>query len=188
MNHPHGPSGDGSPGQQPRPGFATYHFPEPVPQPPPSGVTGIMAVAFAGLVAVACLGVSLLAFLGLIGVSLLDTDSRVQTSVGISGSVLPVLILGILLTFVAGLLLAAGTVKLAQRKMAGRRLVVGGCGVTIAANLLSLGYAASATGPYISGGTFALLGLIFPMATLVLVLVPSTTAWITAKRKSTGAY
>lgn len=188
MNHPHGPYGDGSPGQPPRPGFAPYRFPPPVPQASPSGVTGIIAAVLAGLGAVAYLGGSLLGVLSLVGINAFDTDPLIQTSVGISGPVLPVLILGIVLTFVSGLLLTAGTVTLAQRKMAGRWFVVGGCAVAIAGNLLSLGYAASGMGLYGSGGAFALLGFIFPIATLVLVVLPSTTAWITAKRKPSSSH
>lgn len=186
MDHPHEPQPP--PGQQPRPGFAPYRFPQSAPPPSRSGATAIVAAVLAGLGAVACLGGSLLGILGAVGINALDTDSRVQTSVGIAGGVRPVLILGIVLTFVAGLLLTAGTVTLAQRKMTGRWFVVGGCAVTIAGNLLSLGYAASAMGSYVSGGAFALLGFIMPIATLVLVVVPSTTAWITAKPKPSDSY
>lgn len=185
MNHPHGP--EHQPDHPPRPGFAPYRFPQPAPQPAPSGVTGITAAVLAGLSAAACLGGSLLGVLGLMGISALDTDSRVQTSVGIAGGVLPVLILEIMLNFVSGLLLAAGTAALAQRKMTGRRLVVGGCAVTIGANLLSLGYVASGT-PFFSGATVALLGLLLPIATLVLVTLPPTTTWINAKRRRSRPY
>lgn len=177
MNHPHE-----QPGDPPRPGFAPYNFPQPAPQASPSGVTAIIATVLAGLGAVACLGHGLLGFLGLMGISALDTDAGVRTAVGIAGGVLPVLILGIVLNFVAGLLLAAGTAELAQRKRTGRRLVVTGCAVTIGANLLSLGYVASAT-PYFNGAAVALLGLLFPIATLVLVTLPPTSTWINTKRR-----
>lgn len=186
MNHPHDP--EQQPGKPPRPGFAPYQFPQPAPQPPASGATGIIAALLAGLGAVACLGGSLVGVLDLVGIDALDTDSRIQTSVGIAGAVLPVLILGIVLNVVAGVLLTAGTVALARRKMTGRWFVVGGCAVTIAGNLLSLGYATSATGLYGSGGTIVLLGLVFPITTLVLVLVPSTTTWITARREPSSPY
>ncbi|PRC41370.1 hypothetical protein C6A85_000000115965 [Mycobacterium sp. ITM-2017-0098] len=185
MNHPRPP--EHPPGQPPRPGFAPYRFPQPAPQPAPSGVTGITAAVLAGLGAVACLGVSLFGLLGLLGISALDTDSRVQTSVGIAGGVLPVLIFGIVLNVVSGVLLALGTAALARRKPTGRRLVVGGCVVTIGANLLSLGYVAPAT-PYVSGATVALLGLLFPIATLVLVTLPPTTTWINARRRRIRPY
>ena len=186
MDRPHEPQPP--PGQQPRPGFAPYGFRQPAPPASRSGTTGIIAAVLAGVGAVACLGGSLLGILGVVGITALDTDSQVQTSVGIAGGVRPVLILGIVLTFVAGLLLTAGTVRLAQRKMTGRWFVVAGCAVTIAGNLLSLGYAASAMGSYGSGGAFALLGFIFPIATLVLVVMPSTTAWINAKPKPSSSY
>jgi hypothetical protein len=186
VSHPHGP--EHRPDQPPRPGFAPYRFPQPAPRPAPSGVTGIIATVLAGLGAAMCLGGSLLGILGLAGVSGFGSGSRIQTSVGISGAVLPVLILGIVLNLVSGALLTAGTVTLAQRRTSGRRFVVSGCAVTLAGNLLSLGYATSAMGPNGGGATFALLGLIFPIATLVLVLVPSTNAWITAKRRPSSPY
>ncbi|MGB3351931.1 MAG: hypothetical protein WBB00_04070 [Mycobacterium sp.] len=186
MEHPYEPQPP--PGQQPRPGFAPYRFPQSAPPPSRSGATGIIAAVLAGVGAVACLGGSLFGILGVVGINTLDTDPMIQTSVGIAGGVRPVLILGIVLTFVAGLLLTAGTVTLAQRKMAGRWFVVGGCAVTIAGNLLSLGYAASAMGAYGSSGAVALLAFIFPIATLVLVVMPSTTAWIAAKRKPSSFY
>lgn len=199
MSHPQGPDGQGRPGQQPgstphdpgrppRPGFAPYGFRDPAPRPSPSGATGIAAAVLAGLGAVGCLGGSLVGLLGLVGIDVLGTESRIQTSVGISGAVLPVLIFGIVLGVVSGILLAAGSVALARRTMTGRRLVAGGCAATIAGNLLSLGYAASAMGPHGSAGAIALLGFLVPIVTLILVLVPSTTAWIKAKRVAAKPY
>jgi len=183
VNNPLDPHRQGhQPVRPPRPGFAPYEFPQPARRPSPSGVTGIISTVLAGLGAVACLGSGLFALLGLMGIGTLDTDSRVRTAVGISGGVLPVLILGIVLNFVAGLLLAAGTAELAQRKKTGRRLVVAGCAVTVGANLLSLGYVASAT-PYFDAEAVALLSLLFPIATLVMVTLPPTTTWINAKRR-----
>lgn len=176
MSQPH----EHPPGPPPRPGFAPYRFPQPAPRAPRSGVTAIIAAVLAGVGAVACLGGSLFGVLGLLGISALDLDSRVHTAVGISGAVLPVLILGIVLNIVAGLLLAAGSARLLQRKVTGRRLVVVGCAITIGVNLLSLGYVAAAT-PYLSGPTLALMGLLFPIATLVLVTLPPTTAWLNAR-------
>lgn len=185
MTSPHGPHGQGSGGQQPSypPGFAPYPFRQPVPRPAPSAVTAIIAALLAGLAALACLSGGLLGILGLAGFGVLEADSRVRTSVGIAGSLLPVLILGILLNVVAGILLAAGTVKLARRKISGRRLVVGGSALTLGGTLLSLGYVTVAT-PYSSlgGSGFALLGLVVPIATLVMVSLPPTTAWLRARR------
>ncbi len=180
MDHPHDPHREPDP--PPRPGFAPYRFPPPPPQASPNPVTGIIAVVLAGFVAVTCLSGSIFGVLGLIGVSPPGTHANIRTSVGVAGGVLPVLILGIVLNVVAGLLLAAGTAALAQRTRLGRRLVVGGCAVTIGTNLLSLGYAASVT-PYFNGAAVALLGLLFPIATLVVVTVPPTTTWINARRR-----
>ncbi|MDA2892216.1 hypothetical protein PDG61_14930 [Mycolicibacterium sp. BiH015] len=166
-------------GQQPsyRPGFAPYTFPEPAPRPSPSGVTVIIAAVLAGLGALTCLSEALLGILDLAGLSAPEGDSHVQTSVGIAGALLPVLILGILIDVVAGALLVAGTVVLARRRLTGRKLVVAGSAITIGGSLLSLGYVTAATTPY----GLALLGLLFPLATLVLVLLPPTTAWLKAR-------
>lgn len=173
-------------GQQPRyrPGFAPYTFPPPVPRPAPSGVTAIIAAVLAGLGALACLSEGLLGVLSLAGLSAPDGDSHVQTSVGIAGALLPVLVLGILLDVVAGVLLVAGTVLLARRRLTGRKLVVAGSAITIGGSLLSLGYVTAAATPYspVGADDFALLGLLFPIATLVMVLVPPTTAWLKARR------
>lgn len=164
-------------GQPPsyRPGFAPYNFPRPVPRPAPSRVTAIIAAVLAVLGALTCLSEALLGFLDLAGLS---ENSQVQTSVGIAGALLPVLVLGILLDVVAGVLLGVGSVMLARRRLTGRKLVVAGSAITIGGTLLSLGYVTAAATPY----GLALLGLLFPIATLVLVLVPPTTAWLTARR------
>ncbi|MFB1293993.1 hypothetical protein ACAG24_000630 [Mycobacterium sp. pW049] len=174
------------PGQPPshRPGFAPYAFRQPAPRPAPSSVTAIVAAVLAGLGALACLSGGVFGILDLAGVDAWREGSRVRTSVGIAGGLLPVLVLGVLLNVVAGMVLTAGTVMLARRKLSGRKLVVGGCAITIGASLLSLGYVTAATTPYGAVGSswFALLGLIFPIATLVSVLLPSTTAWLRARR------
>lgn len=80
-----------------------------------------------------------------------------------------------------------GAVNLAKRTMTGRWFVVSGCAVTLAGNLLSLGYVTSAPS-YFSGAAVALLGLLFPIVTLVLVTLPPTTAWINATPRRTNPY
>ena len=163
-------------GQQPsyRPGFVPDNFPQPVPRPSPSGLTAIIAAVLAGLSALTCLSEALLGILDLAGLS---GNSQVQTSVGIAGALLPVVVLGILLDVVAGVLLVVGAAMLARRRLTGRKLVVAGSAITIGGTLLSLGYVTAAATPY----GLALLGLLFPLATLMAVLVPPTTAWLKAR-------
>ncbi|MDV3123429.1 hypothetical protein M1247_00750 [Mycobacterium sp. 21AC1] len=149
---------------------------------PVSGTTGIFAGVLAGLGAVANLGGGLLGFIGLAAAGF-DTDTP-----GISGGVYALAILGLLLSVVCGLVLLAGTVTLLQRKMIGRWLVVGGCALSIVGGLISLGLAAALSSYAGFGGNFSgaaptVVGLIFPVVTIVLTLLPSTTAWIQAKQR-----
>lgn len=188
------------PGYQPQPGYQQPGFPQyqgypqqpgfpggyPPPAIPPlapaspSGGTGITAGVLAGLGALANLGAGIF---GLIGLAALNSDSTFQSASGISGGVSALLIVMTLLSVVIGLVLLAGTVMLLQRKMVGRWLVVAGCAMTIVGSLISLGLSAAVTARYgyYGGNGFAVLGLIFPIATLVLALLPATTAWIHAK-------
>jgi len=206
VNYPHGPYGQGFPGQQPgypppqqqgyppqQPGYPPhggYQY-QPVPPPAPSGVTGIIAAVLSGLGALANLGAGLFGLLAMIGLGALANEpSYANSSDGVGGAFVMLLFV-VLLGIGAGLLLAAGTVTLLLRKMIGRWLIVGGCALTIVGSLISFGIAAAVTAPYgaYSGGNgFAILGLIFPIATLVLVLLPPTTAWINAKRNPIRPY
>ncbi|QRY46975.1 hypothetical protein JVX93_09340 [Mycolicibacterium boenickei] len=152
------------------------HQPYGMPSPEPSGVTGIIAAVLAALGAVSGLGGGVLAAIGL---------AAAGTEASLSGGVYAVLIVAILFNFVFGLIIAVGAVLLFQRKMLGRWLVVGACALAILSSLISFGVAAAATsaayGSYRGGGVFALFGLVFPVATLVLAMLPSTTAWIKAR-------
>ena len=204
MNYPHGPYGQGFPGQQPgyppqqpgyppqQPGYPPYggYQQLPLPPPAPSGVTGIIAAVLAGLGAFTNLGAGLFGLLAMIGLGALASEPAYATSDGVGGAFV-MLVFVVLLGIGAGLLLAAGTVMLLLRKMIGRWLIVGGCALTIVGSLISFGVAAAVTAPYgaYSGGNgFAILGLIFPIATLVLVLLPATTQWINAKRNPARPY
>jgi hypothetical protein len=144
--------------------------------PEPSGVTGTIAAVLAALGAVAGLSGGVLAAIGL---AALGADSS------LSGGLYAVMIVAILFNFVFGVMIAAGAVLLFQRKMLGRWLVVGACALAILSSLISFGVAAAATsaahGSLGGGGLSTLAGLIFPIATLVLAMLPSTTAWIKAK-------
>lgn len=199
MSYPNGPYGQGFPGQPPgyqqQPAYpqqpANYQgypqqpgypggYPPQQPPAPPSSTTGIFAGVLAGLGAVANLGGGLLGLIGLIAVS---GDSTFRSSSALSGGVFALLIIVTLLGVACGLILLAGSVMLLQRKMTGRWLVIGGCALTIVGSLVNLGVNAAVTAgyEYYGGNGFAVLGLIFPVATIVLTLLPSTTAWIQAK-------
>ncbi|MCV7066668.1 hypothetical protein H7H51_14845 [Mycolicibacterium farcinogenes] len=144
----------------------------------PSGTTGTIAAVLAALGAVAGLGGGVLAAIGLSAASGMSS---------LSGGVYALLIALVLFSFVFGLMIATGAVLLFQRKMLGRWLVVGACVLAILSGLISFGVSAAATaavyGSYSAGngGVLNLVTLVFPIATLVLALLPSTTAWIKAK-------
>lgn len=77
--------------------------------------------------------------------------------------------------------MSVGTVML-LRKMSSRWIVVAGCAVSIVSSLISLSLA-STIAEYQYGGKGAHgVGLVFPIVTIVLALLPSTAAWIRAKQ------
>lgn len=180
----------------PPPGYPQQGFPQqpgypgsyqPTPPGEPSGVTGVIAAVLAGLGALANLGGGIL---GLFGLAMVGSDTGTS---GLSGGVYAMLIFGLLLGILCGLLLLAGTVTLLQRKMIGRWLVIGGCILAIVGGLVSLGLSAAVANNYAGyGGTLSgtgptIVGLIFPIATIVLAMLGSTTAWIQAKQNPPAA-
>ncbi|MCP9274956.1 hypothetical protein [Mycolicibacterium arenosum] len=180
MNYPNGPYGQGFPVQQPGnqqwgyPQQQPYGYP-PAPPAAPNGATGIIAGVLAGLGALVNVVGGIFMAIGLTAVS----DSSLGES-GFWGGLMAVALLNV----TAGVLLVPGTVMLLLRKMIGRWLVVAGCAVSIVSSLMSLGmFSTMSAYTYGSSGTNA-VSVIFPIATLILVLLPSTTAWIRAKRTS----
>lgn len=198
MTYPNGPYGQGLPGQPrypqqpgyppPQPGYPQqpgypppgypqqpYGMPPSAPV-PPSGVTGIIAGVLAGLGGLAnVVGGLFMAF----GLSILIGE----TSDAAGNAWTPLLaITG--LNIVAGVLLLIGTVTLLLRKMIGRWLVAAGCSASILSTLINLTWTPSAIADYEydRGVAADLVGVIFPIATLVLILLPSTAAWIRAKQ------
>ncbi|MEV6136396.1 hypothetical protein AB0L63_10110 [Nocardia sp. NPDC051990] len=84
---------------------------------------------------------------------------------------------------VTAFLLGVGAVLLFTRRPLGRVLVVAGCVVVVVAGIaeyaVTLRYTTSGGGAAeISGGIGGLVGLIFPIATAVLALVPPTMRWL----------
>lgn len=206
MTYPNGPYGQGSPdqsgypqqpGYQQQPAFAPqpgYPPPPGYPQQPyglppapptsPSGVTAIIAGVLAGLGGLAnFFGGLAMAF----GLSvLIDGSSEVAGSAAWGGWT--PLIAMTTLNILAGLLLLSGTVTLLLRKTIGRWLVAAGCAVSILSTLINLTWTPSAIADYeYDRGVGAdLVGVIFPIVTLVLVLLPSTAAWIRAQQNPTA--
>ncbi|MEW2479509.1 hypothetical protein AB0876_07935 [Mycobacterium sp. NPDC049093] len=194
MTYPNGPYGPGSPdqsgypqqpGYQQQPGYFPPGYPQqpyglpPAPPASPSGVTGIIAGVLAGLGGLAnFFGGLAMAF----GLSVLINGSS-EVAGSAWGGWTP-LIAMTTLNIVAGLLLLIGTVTLLLRKMIGRWLVAAGCAVSILSTLINLTWTPSAIADYeYDRGVGAdLVGVIFPIVTLVLVLLPPTGAWIRAQQ------
>lgn len=203
MNYPYGPYGQGHPGQQPGhpqqpayppppPGYpqqgyppqAAYPggYPYPPPQPAsPSSATAIIAIVLAGLGGVAnFFGGLLMAF----SLAAIMADATASSSSAVSDGAWTWLVMVTMLNIVCGVLLLTGTVLLLLRKMVGRWLVAAGCGVTVLSTLVSLALVPAKIGDYEydRGAGPDSVGLLFAITTAVLVLLPSTAAWIQAKR------
>ncbi len=211
MTYPDAPYGQGfpeQPGQQPPaypppPVYPQQHPPPPgyLPPPPgyhggpppgypqqpygppptlpanPSGATAIIAGILAGLGGIAnFFGGLAMAF----GLSVITQDSGLDT--GSAEGAWTALIAITLLNIVAGVLLLAGTVTLLLRKMVGRWLVAVACGVSIVSSVISLSLSSMIVDYEYGNKASEAVGLIFPITTLVLVLLPSTAAWIRAKQ------
>jgi hypothetical protein len=182
------------PGYPPQPGFPQQQgFPPPgyppqggfqpqpygMPSPEPSGATGIIAAVLAALGALSGLGGGAV---GAFALAVTGSDA------GLTGGVHALLIVSVLFSVVFGLMIAIGAVLLFQRKMLGRWLVVGACALAILSTLITFGVGITAEadvyGSYSGGAVFNLFGLVFPIATIVLAMLPPTTAWINAKPNS----
>ncbi|MGY1988950.1 hypothetical protein [Mycolicibacterium fortuitum] len=182
MTYPNGPYGQGFPHQPgyPQPGYPQQPYGAPAPLPAsPTAVTGIIASILAGLGALAnIVGGGAMAF----ALSLLISDSS-EAAGPAWGGWTPLIAMTVL-NIVAGLLLLVGAVTLLLRKMIGRWLVAAGCAVSIVSTVISLTWTPSVIADYeYDGGVdTGLVGVFFPIATLVLVLLPSTASWIRAKQ------
>lgn len=175
--------------QYPQPG--AYPVPPAAPAQPRGGtaITAGVLAALGGLLSLGITAVSLffLIVIASIGsnfdradVEFLDSIFGVL-AIGLVAVVIIALVLGTLLS----VLLIAGAVLLFRRKMLGRWLVVSGCAVAIVSNLMTSVFTTAVTSDdwYSPEGVVsALLGLAFPIITMVLALLPSTTAWIRAEQ------
>lgn len=191
MNYPPGPHGQGFPGQpvhgqppgypqQPgwpqHPGYPPAGYPggyQPKPPGGPSGATGIIAglLALVGGLVGTCFAV--------LSVIIMIMDGEFDVAGAIFG----------LLGIAFGLALFIGAILLFQRKMIGRRLVVGGCVVAILFGIAAIGdmvigISGDPSREPVSIGFAVLVGIVVPVLTLVLAMRPSTTVWIRAKQNA----
>ncbi|MCM6776867.1 hypothetical protein NDR87_23255 [Nocardia sp. CDC159] len=146
-------------------------------QPAPNGGTAIAAGVLASLGAVAEL------FGGLANVVLGATG--LLRELDMSGDELPAdswfgpYLAGTgVVAIVVGVLLAWGAIALLRRKTVGRTLIAIGTGTAIVRGVVGA-VVASMWSPFLALGTISgLLGLAFPIVTLILVLLPATTRWL----------
>lgn len=165
MNYPHGPHGQGFPGQP------VYGRPPSYPQAGPSGTTGIIAGLLALVGGLVGTGFAVLS------VIIMIMDGEFDVAGAIFG----------LLGIAFGLALFIGAILLFRRKTIGRRLVVGGCAVAAlfgvaAIGDMVIGISGEPSREPVSIGIAVVVGIVVPVLTLVLAMLPSTTAWIRAKR------
>ncbi|MGW4098540.1 hypothetical protein [Mycobacterium sp. NPDC004974] len=182
MTFPNWPEGQGFPEQQnfsQQPSFqvqppvysnqAGYPGGDSTPPRNPSGATAITA----GILAL--LGGLFGIFFGGVCVAVMIGDREFDAM----GTVLG------LFSIAFGLVLFSGAILLWRHKMIGRWLIVGGCAVAILLGLLSfaellIGISGKPTHEPAAFAILAVLGFGFPLLTLVLVLLSSTTGWICA--------
>lgn len=177
--------------------YPQYPQPGAYPAPPtapaqPSGGTAITAGVLAALGGLLSLGVTAVSLFFLIVIASIGSNfdrSDLKFLDSIYGflaiGMVAMVIIGLVLGTILSVLLIAGAVLLFRRKMLGRWLVVSGCAVAIVSNLMTYFFTTAVTsGDWTSPESVAsaLVGLAFPIVTMVLVLLPSTTAWIRAPR------
>lgn len=175
--------------------YPQYPQPGAYPAPPaapaqPSGGTAITAGVLAALGGLLGLGLTAVSLFFLIAIASIGSNfdhSDLELLDSIFGvlaiGMVAVVIIGFVLGTLLSVLLIAGAVLLFRRKMLGRWLVVSGCAVAIVSNLMTSVFTTAVTsdGRYSPESVVsAFVGLAFPIVTMVLVLLPSTTAWIKA--------
>lgn len=191
MTFPNWPEGQGFPeqqnfSQQPsfhvqppvysnQPGFGQPQ-PQPGPIPPTSRATGVSAAVLAGVAAVV---VFVLLLAGVVGTFVDLSNGR-----GKLGEALITLAATFLVLGGYGLLMLSGAKKLYKAKRTGRRMVI--VGAVLATPIPVIGMAATYTDATRDGHPVGflvwILVLIYVLAMLVLVMLPSTGAWIRANQ------
>jgi len=177
--------------------YPQYPQPGAYPGPPgapaqPSGGTAITAgvlAALGGLLSLGITAVSLFFLIALVSIGSNFDRSDVEFLDSIFGilaiGLVAVVIISLVLGTLLSILLITGAVLLFRRKTLGRWLVVSGCAVAIVSEVMTYVFTSAVTsGDWNSpeSAVSAFVGLAFPITTMVLVLLPSTTAWIKAEQ------
>ncbi|MFI7664223.1 hypothetical protein [Nocardia sp. NPDC049526] len=164
-------------------GYPQYEPYPSVPAPAPGGGTAITAGVLASIGSAGqLLGGGFNIVLGLTDLArdLAEYDSTglfaqswIKTYLLVAGSI----------AVVTAFLLGVGAIMMFTRRPLGRVLVVAGCAVVVIAGIteyaVTLHYTTSGgSAAEIGGGIGGLFGLIFPIVTAVLALVPPTTRWL----------
>lgn len=197
MNYPHGAHGQGCPGQpvygqppsypQPagwpqQPGYPQAAYPGGYPPKPPAGPSGATAI-LAGILAL--VGGFVGTCVALVSVIVMIMDGEFDVVGAVFG----------LLGIAFGLALFIGAILLFRRTMIGRQLVIVGCamaavfGVAAIGDMI-IGISGEPSREPVSIAVAVVAGLVLPVLTLVLAMLPSTRTWIRAKHNAItpGAY
>ncbi|QIS08079.1 hypothetical protein [Nocardia arthritidis] len=173
MNYPQFPSR-----YEPYPGY-------PASTAPPSGTTAIIAGVLAAIGAVGqLLSGAVNVFFGISDAvdRLSDYDS---TGLFAQSWYKPFVVSTGLIAIVSGALLGLGAIALLTRRRSGVIAIVIGCAIVVVLGVISLivtlNYSADSVPSAQLGGVAGAIGLLFPVGTAVLALVPSTRRWLEFK-------
>ncbi|WP_227997922.1 hypothetical protein [Nocardia australiensis] len=148
---------------------------------PPSGVTAIIAGVLAAIGSVGQLfgGGSSIFVATAMGPDLIGSDSTGLFGYGWYPSYA---VANGVFAIIAAILLGAGAVTLFGKKPLGRILIAAGCAIVVLAGLagfvITLSLGAFSGAGLIGSGIGGVIGLLFPIATVVLALVPATAKWL----------
>ncbi|MEV6274660.1 hypothetical protein [Nocardia sp. NPDC051832] len=152
-------------------------------EPAPGGGTAIAAGVLAALGAVAQL---------LAGGAVLWLAFATSELLGDDEEFAAFILVGAGISLLTAVLLGVGSVTLFLRKAIGRILIAVACGIHILAQIASMVITAAVVSGFsdddlVSTGIGGVIGIVFPIATLILVLLPPTARWL-AYRPSEVAY
>ncbi|MEV0712269.1 DUF4064 domain-containing protein [Nocardia aurea] len=163
-------------------GYNPYPGGYSMPAAAPNGATAIIAGVLAGLGALSNLvggGFNVAFSAADFGSDLSEFDST--GLLGNESYSTFALVTGIV-SIITAVVLGVGAIMLFNRKALGRTLVAAACAVCILSQLVGvvvvLGLLSSTDVSPVSGGLSGIFSIVFPVATLVLALVPATSRWL----------